>query len=224
MKRILAFVMMLAMVLAMGAFSATAADGAVLAVDCGAAAKPGDTVTVNVALTTNPGIAGMTLEIDYDSDALTLVSTANGTLFGTFVGVDESTVGSDPFRISVVNNGNVTATGTVAVLTFTVNAAAAEGAYEIKASAVKAANMNEQAVDVAAAAGSLAVEKSTILNGDVNGNGKVDLSDALRLMRYLNGHNVEIVVENSDVNRNGKGPNLADALYLLQALNGWHEL
>ena len=179
--------------------------------------NPGDEVVVNVALGANSGVMGATFEITYDSSALTLKSVANGFLFSNFVGIDEAAPTANPFRVSVVNGSNVTAAGNVFVLTFTVSSAAAAGNYNVTVKTVKAGNYNEEAISIADATGTVKVEKKATagLLGDVNGDGKVSLSDVLRLIKYVNGSNVVIVEENSNVNGKG-GINLADVLALLK--------
>ena len=58
--------------------------------------------------------------------------------------------------------------------------------------------------------------------GDVTGDGKVDSGDGLRLLRYLNGWNVEILsVAALDISGDGKADSL-DALLLMRYLNGWN--
>ena len=48
-----------------------------------------------------------------------------------------------------------------------------------------------------------AIWEQTSLPGDVNGDGKVNGTDLIRLRRYLAGESVEIVAENTDVNGDG---------------------
>ena len=194
-----------------------ASAAATMTVTAAGTVTPGKTVTVNVALGANSGVMGATLEIAYDTDALALKSVANGNLFSNFVGVDESTAQANPFRVSVVNNKNVTAAGNVVVLTFNVLNDADEGNYNVTVKTVKAANSNEEVISIADAVGTVTVEKSAVLRGDVNGDGNVSLSDVLRLMKHLNGANVVIVEANADVN-GSNSINLADVLALLKLL------
>ncbi|MBQ3084683.1 MAG: hypothetical protein IJC46_04440 [Clostridia bacterium] len=210
---IAAVVMMLSM-LAVGASAAVA-----LTVAPVSAAEIGGEVKVNLSLPAGSGVMGATFEITYDNEALALKAAENGNLFSTFVGVDESTIGSDPFRISVVNTKNVTAAGNVAVLTFTVLDAAEAGNYEITVKTVKAANVAEEEISIADAVGTVTVEKSAVVLGDVNGDGNVTLLDAVRLLNYLNNPTKVVIAEqNADVNQNGS-VGLTDAIALLIKLN-----
>ncbi|MGM9637462.1 MAG: cohesin domain-containing protein [Eubacteriales bacterium] len=84
-----------------------------------ASGKAGDQVTVTVTIGNNPGIVGFLLEVDYDTDALELVSASEG----VFAGITFSqTLDTDPFGILWCNSldADSTANGTVATLTFRV--------------------------------------------------------------------------------------------------------
>ncbi|MGM9680452.1 MAG: cohesin domain-containing protein [Eubacteriales bacterium] len=81
--------------------------------------KAGDQVTVAVTVGNNPGIVGFLLSVEYDTDALELVSASEGDFAGiTFSESNDS----DPFGIlwcESLNSDNTT-NGTVARLTFRV--------------------------------------------------------------------------------------------------------
>ncbi len=221
---VIAVVVMLISLFAVCAVPASAA--ASLTVTSSGAVKAGEEVTVNVSLGANSGVMGATFRVTYDATALTLVSDANGTLFANYVGTDSSTINSNPFRVSVINNSNVTASGVVFSLTFAVKETAAAGNYAVSVSAVKAANYAEQAVSIGAGSGNVTVEEEVVeppvdpdvLLGDVNGDGKVALIDLLRLLKYVNGKDTVIVTVNSDINQDGK-ISLIDAVRLLNIIN-----
>ena len=212
-----ALVAVVVMLVSMLAVGASAEVGLIVAP--AAVAQAGGEVVVNVSLPAESDVMGATFEITYDQTAMSLKSAANGKLFSTFVGTDESTVGSNPFRVSVVNGSNVTASGVAFTLTFTVNGDAAAGAYAVSVSAVKAVNKAEETVAIASGSCSVTVEESPVKLGDVNGDGRVSLFDVQRLLNYLNNpESVEIVAANSDVNKNGS-VGLTDAIALLILLN-----
>ena len=56
--------------------------------------------------------------------------------------------------------------------------------------------------------------------GDVNGDGNVDMQDALRLLQALSGMPLPIHEENADADKNGT-INILDAMLILQAVCGW---
>lgn len=88
-------------------------------VDC----MPGETVTVTINLDQNPGFYFLQLYLDYDTEALELVSVKNETKLSLTSGLAHiwSASGVDDY----------TATGALATLTFTVKEDAPDGAYEI---------------------------------------------------------------------------------------------
>ncbi|MBQ8025710.1 MAG: hypothetical protein IJ259_04750, partial [Oscillospiraceae bacterium] len=88
-------------------------------------AKPGDTVTVPVGITNNPGFAGLEATITYDSDALELTDLTR-------------VAGPDGFTPNVSKNflmldamDNYTEDGTLFNAVFTVKDSAAAGTYEV---------------------------------------------------------------------------------------------
>lgn len=97
--------------------------------------KQGETVSVAIKLEQNPGIIAARLKIDYDAQALTLAKVEDGGILG------EHTFGNDlkanPYTVLWENgtvSENITATGTLAVMTFKINEEASEGLHEIKVS------------------------------------------------------------------------------------------
>ena len=56
-----------------------------------------------------------------------------------------------------------------------------------------------------------------ILRGDADGDGLVSTADVVRLMRYLNGHTVELNAANADFNGDGR-LSIADAVAILRQL------
>ena len=65
-----------------------------------------------------------------------------------------------------------------------------------------------------------AVREVTILKGDLNGDGKVNIRDLGLLQQHLNGWEVEILTDVADLNADGK-INIRDLGLLQQYLNGW---
>ena len=65
-----------------------------------------------------------------------------------------------------------------------------------------------------------AVVNSSVLSGDIDGNGKVNLQDSALLRRYLAGWDVTIDENAADVDGNGK-VNLQDSALLRRYLAGW---
>lgn len=134
-NRFLALLLVLVMlmsVLPVGVFAVEKAstDALVLGVST-ASGKAGETVTVDISLDKNPGITTLEIELTYDPNVLTLASEPECTdLLGKDVTFSENLT-NIPYYIACVNallKENITATGKLATLTFTINKDAAEGA------------------------------------------------------------------------------------------------
>ena len=63
--------------------------------------------------------------------------------------------------------------------------------------------------------------KPSVIAGDINGDGKVNMKDLTRLHQYINNWNVEVQTETIDVNGDGK-VNMKDLTRLHQYINGWN--
>ena len=133
MKKLLAIILTLAMVLSVlaieVAFATTEPTVTVETVE----AEAGDTVEVKVLISNNPGIWGLKIQIDYDESVLTLTSAENGDFFAN----SEWTKGKldkIPYTLSYGANDFAditTVSGTLAILTFSVSDTAEAGTYDI---------------------------------------------------------------------------------------------
>lgn len=93
--------------------------------------KAGQTVTVPVSISGNPGIAGYSLKIDFDTNALTLNSMTAGSLIsgnGTF------SVNNEAHIVNWYTVDNMTGNGELLKLSFTVKEGAAEGTIPVSVS------------------------------------------------------------------------------------------
>ncbi len=59
-----------------------------------------------------------------------------------------------------------------------------------------------------------------ITYGDINDDGKINTKDYVLLIRYINGWDVDIIIESCDTNRDGS-VNAQDCALLMQYINGW---
>ena len=137
-------------------------------------AQPGETVTVDLNITKIVPASYLRLSLSYDKTALTLVKAESTGLFDQF---------DSDYNISFSNKENVTVTGKIAYLTFTVSGDAAPGEYEIKLIARECYNDDEQIITARADAGMITVRDFVI--GDVTGDGLIDGRDIIRLRKYL---------------------------------------
>lgn len=132
-KRILVSLLVAMMVLSMCVVAVSAADNSFdIAVESSSTAGA-ETVEVNVVIKNNPGVSKFQITLEYDAEAFTLVTdsitTSDIYSFGNTVlngvsGVNASVAGKVTFLADPNNSKDVTATGTIATLTFKVNDAA----------------------------------------------------------------------------------------------------
>ena len=101
-------------------------------------AKPGETVEMTITLENNTGFSNLSLEIDYDSAALTLIEAEPvSSVGGSFTAAQELSV--RPYNMQWDNAGDITYNGELAVLTFEVSETA-EGTYPITVDYYKGRN------------------------------------------------------------------------------------
>lgn len=114
-------------------------------------AKPGDTVTVNISLKDNTGIAGMVLTPSYDSTVLTLTSVKKGSLTSFAVSYSKN--------ITLDTDGeNVSGDGSIAVMTFAVSENASAGSYPVTVKVRECVDENYDDVALTPVAGAVVVE------------------------------------------------------------------
>lgn len=187
----------------------------------------GNTVEVAVKLENNPGIASMTLRVNYDSSAMKLISVTDAGKIGTAVHSDNY---SSPYTLCWVNDTatkDFTENGTIAILKFQILDNAVIGSYPISVSYdyenFDIYNVDVEKVKLEPVNGSITV--SNVLIGDVNNDGTVNNLDRLVLTRYLANWvdypESAINMTAADVNMDGTVNNL-DRLILTRHLANWN--
>ncbi len=153
-----------------------------------ASAVAGQTFSVPVVISNNPGIVMMALTVDYDSSALELVGVTDGGILGT--PMHSANFTADPYILCWSNptiSQDITANGTIATLNFKVKDGAAEGTYPITVSYdndyYSIINVNFEAVDFNCVAGS--VEVKDFVYGDIDGDEIVTNIDSAILSRHI---------------------------------------
>lgn len=186
----------------------------------------GATVSVAISLKNNPGIASMTLDVDYDSTAMNLISVTDLGKLGASLHSNQYT---DPYVLCWAND---TATqdfvvdGDVVILTFEISDTADLGEYSISVSYdyEKHDIYNTKVEDVKFYTVAGSIEIVDVLIGDVNSDGSVDNLDRLVLSRYLANWKDytadQINAVGADVNCDGSIDNL-DRLILARHLANW---
>ncbi len=168
----------------------------------------GRSVTVQINLQNNPGIAGMVLTVKYNTDVMTLTEVTNGSIFNEITNAK---------NIVLNSAGNSTKNGTLVTLTFDVNEDAPLGNYTIEALVRECSNTDLDAVGVVSVSGTLSV--IDFIYGDADGNGVVNLNDAVLIRNYLahydydTGSSTVTVSDGADADGNGT-VNLNDAVLL----------
>ena len=97
--------------------------------------KPGETVTVPISISENPGIIAARLKITYDADALTLTNVTDGGILGEYEFGDSMT--ANPYIVSWSNGSaqaDYTANGNLVYLTFKIAENATAGTLPITVS------------------------------------------------------------------------------------------
>ena len=136
--------------------------------------QAGKTVTIDVYVTKAAPVTYLCLTPSYDKTVLTLSEIKNGELFDTLEKGSSLLFSSDT---------NVTATGKLVTLTFTVAENAEEGEYPIRLNLREAYDYDEDIVTVSVKPGAITVQN--FIYGDVTGDGLIDGRDLVRLRKYL---------------------------------------
>lgn len=179
-------------------------------------ARGGETAVVVVNINNNPGITGLKTIIRYDSAVFTLDSVDSGGILGLVKGFN------DPGCYIIYGEyddpeAETTLTGVLASLNFSVTSGVPEGQYIITIEVVECLDSNLSNVESVCYSG--AISLGSFILGDVDGNGKISMSDSLRLKQHLAGNPVIITERNADLNSDGS-ISMADSLLLRRHLAG----
>lgn len=154
MKKILTFIIIIAMTLSLGVPAFAATPATVTVASPTAAVNPGDTVDVAVTIADNPGMDVMKLKFSYDTAALTLKDIELGSVMtGTFTKNLDKAVA----LLEAAGTTNATGNGTLVTLKFEVKSTATAGNYTIGFLVADAVNRNEERVALTTQAGTVSV-------------------------------------------------------------------
>lgn len=205
-------------------FSITAFAAAKGKITIGSAqAKSGQSVNITISMTTNPGMATVDFEVTFDSSVLTLekVNDEKFIPLGEGVEIAHSDQLVSPYHLSWLNDlakEDITKTGKMVTLTFKVADDAKPGTYDIKVDpkTVEIYDCNIKDVDFEFENGAVTVSSDTsYVVGDVDGDSKVDVTDATLVQLYT-AEMVELTDEQlsvADANVDGK-VDVTDATYI----------
>lgn len=130
MKKIITFLTSIILICTVCFIPSSAAGSGSLAMSS-ASGKQGDSVTLNINLTANPGLATMSLQVEYDTGALTLTGVSDSKLLS---GTDLSSVYNSPYKITWIDSSKSDnkKTGIIASFTFKIKDNAKVGNTSVK--------------------------------------------------------------------------------------------
>ena len=156
----------------------------------GKTVSSGSTVTLEVEIANNPGFSYLKLAAVYDSTVFEFVGAANGT------------VSNEDFEVSGKNmlwstDADAESDGLLVTLTFNVKENAEEGEYAVGVRLIECFNGDEEEVSLTVTNGTVKI--TDIIYGDVNGDGKVDGRDMIRLKKYLANYDDETGISTVEI-------------------------
>ena len=183
--------------------------------------QAGSVVPVTVSLKNNPGITSLTLNLDYDTNALTLQSVENAKLLSGSVFTMGKDLSVTPFKM-IWNIGTADArdSGELVTLNFKINDNVNNGNYSVNITADSDDIYNTLMENVKFDFWNGEVFVDNVIPGDVNGDGKVNTKDSTLILQYYAGWDVSINLDAADVNGDGK-VNTKDSTLILQHYAGW---
>lgn len=184
--------------------------------------KPGALVEVNINIENNPGIIGALLSIEYD-DGLTLVNATTGSAF-TALSMTNPGEFKSPCNFSWdtpdISKEDIK-DGVFLTLTFAISETVTPGTeLNIKASAENDAFIDSSLTPVKLNITNNGIIAINYLPGDVNNDGKVNMTDVVLLRRDITGgYNVSVNKSAEDVNADGK-INMTDVVLIRRYITG----
>ena len=186
-------------------------------------AVSGNTVEVPIIVNSNPGMASLKLTIGYDTNALSLTGISDIGDFDKNVFQRKSQSASNILLWQTANVAtNISATGTLAVLQFTVNQEAASGSYAITVTADEGDTITATGESITFNCTNGEISVADFVYGDVNSSGDVNMNDVDYLTKKIAGWDAYQAIHQkaSDVDVNGK-VNMRDVAILSRHVAGW---
>lgn len=180
---------------------------------------PGDTIKVPISVRNNPGISSIKLTVTYDPAVLgykgCTFNEALTSIAGSQTVVNDTQSGKVVLSWVVANAAYTDAEGDIVVLDFEVKSVAENTSSPVSISYEPESTFDNNLVDKKFLIKNGTVQVNTIRPGDINGDGKVDVDDALLLLNYTCGLRKDEVKGNTDVNGDG-AVNNKDVVILLR--------
>lgn len=188
--------------------------------------KTGKEVLIPVKMESNPGVASLKLNIEFNKDVLELTGISNGDIFDddSFI-VDESNIAdtSALFWSNGTATSNITATGTLAILKFKAKKDASAGEQIIDITYKDATDCDNKLVKFDVESGYITI--NNFIYGDIDGDDIVNIDDVTYFERYMaewvGYRNLTVAQESGcDVNNDGE-INLHDLMILARNVAKW---
>ena len=173
---------------------------------------PGSEILVPVRLSSNPGLHTINFHVNFGSTVLQLTGVEDGSLTGWSFSSKSGYV-----HWETSDDEDKTASGVIVKLCFHVKEDAADGGTAISIDDLEAVNRNEEEFSCSMVSGRVTV--SSLIAGDVNGDGQVNLLDLVRLRKYIMHDTSDINSGNADITGDGKGSS-ADLVRMRKYLAG----
>lgn len=189
-----------------------------LSVDFGSVkAVSGETASVDITVSGNPGIAGLDIKLDFDRENLSIKEI----IYYGWKATDNLAYCGDGRNLSLLfyKTANVSTNGVLATLVFEVAEDATIGEYPIEITFIEATDEETNDVYLSAQAATVFVGGS--IAGDVNSDGEVNIRDCIALAQYLAGWEASIDIDAADCNSDGE-VTIKDIILLAQYLAGWN--
>lgn len=182
-------------------------------------------VVIPVQIVKNVGINGLGLSISFDTDVLTFEQITIESGYKNKISLQSvyEEAGKGRIGASFLAADAMTDTGVFANLHFKIKDNLKAGTVStVNVEVLQVTNKTEDLTAGAAASATVTVKAEVVYEeGDVTGDGKINLLDALTILRYYNGEITltDSQLEAADTNSDGK-VNLMDALQILRYYNG----
>ena len=181
----------------------------------------GREIEISISIENNPGIAGYDITLNFDNTILTPISVTCGDVFSGEI-TSNLDSGADLSKLKFVTAmysraSNSTVNGAIVTFRFKVKDDASVG---VTALTLDCKVTNQKLDDISLNTVNGKVEIIDFIYGDINGDTKVDIKDAVLLAQHLAKWEVSINDSAADVNADGK-VDIKDAVLLAQYLAKW---
>lgn len=173
--------------------------------------------SVEIEMKNNPGVNGWAFDIGYNSDVMELIK-CDSVAYNDITTSESQN--ANPYHVQWFGLKDDTTNGVIAKLTFKAKENVEEGDYpiDITYDEYEIGNEKDEQVHFDVVNGIVKIAKH--MPGDVNGDGRVNLRDVIRLNQFVAGWKVTVVDNSTDINGDGR-VNLRDVIRLNQYVAGW---